>query len=60
MSYFKSFGSDNNDILDRAQFEKTFAEMDKDENEAVSFWQFMVWLKWVPVIMHECKTAVLN
>ena len=64
LSYFKSFDSDNSDTLDRAQFEKmmkffryetidmekAFAEMDKDENGAVSFWEFMVWLKWVPVL----------
>ena len=64
LGYFKSFDSDNSDTLDRAQFEKmmkffgyettdmekAFAEMDKDENGAVSFWEFMVWLKWVPVL----------
>ena len=30
--------------------EKAFAEIDKDGNGAVSFWEFMVWLKWVPVL----------
>ncbi|KAJ7381998.1 hypothetical protein OS493_037823 [Desmophyllum pertusum] len=61
-NYFKSFDTDSSDTLDRAQFErmmkffghetinmdKAFAKMDKDENGAVSFWEFMVWLKWIP------------
>lgn len=61
--YFKSFDTDDSDTLDRAQFErmmkffghetinmdKAFAKMDKDENGKVSFWEFMVWLKWIPV-----------
>ena len=63
LHYFKSFDSDDSDTLDRAQFERmmkffgyetvnmdqAFAKMDKDENGSVSFWEFMVWLKWVPV-----------
>lgn len=62
-NYFKSFDTDDSDTLDRAQFErmmkffgyesinmdKAFAKMDKDENGKVSFWEFMVWLKWIPV-----------
>ena len=61
--YFKRFDADNSDTLDRIQFERmmkffgydtinmdrAFAKMDKDENGAVSFWEFMVWLKWVPI-----------
>ena len=64
LNYFKSFDSDNSDTLDPLQFEKmmkffgyesinmekAFAEIDKDGNGAVSFWEFMVWLKWVPVL----------
>ena len=64
LNYFKSFDSDDSDTLDRVQFEKmmkffgyesinmekAFAEIDKDGNGAVSFWEFMVWLKWVPVL----------
>lgn len=62
-NYFKRFDTDDSDTLDRAQFEsmmkffgyntidmdKAFAKMDRDENGTVSFWEFMVWLKWVPV-----------
>ena len=63
LSYFKRFDTDGSDTLDRVQFEtmmnffgydninmdKAFAKMDKDENGTVSFWEFMLWLKWVPV-----------
>ena len=62
--YFKSFDTDDTDTLDRTQFEemmkyfgyetvdmdKAFEKMDKDENGKVSFWEFMVWLKWIPVL----------
>ncbi|XP_078353672.1 uncharacterized protein LOC144638315 [Oculina patagonica] len=62
--YFKSFDTDDSDTLDREQFErmmkffghetvdmdKAFAKMDKDENGKVSFWEFMVWLQWIPVL----------
>lgn len=62
--YFKSFTTDDGDTLDRVQFEelmkffgyetidmeKAFAKIDKDKNGVVSFWEFMVWLKWVPVL----------
>ena len=62
--YFKTFDTDDSDTLDRAQFEqmmkyfgnetvdmdKAFEKMDKDENGKVSFWEFMVWLKWIPVL----------
>ena len=63
-SYFKQFDTDNSDKLDREQFERmmnyfghsainmdeAFANMDKCKNGAVTFWEFMVWLKWVPVL----------
>ena len=63
-NYFKRFDTDNSDTLDRVQFErmmiffgysainmdKAFAKMDKHENGAVSFWEFMVWLKWIPLL----------
>ena len=62
-NYFKRFDTDDSDTLDRAQFErmmkffgyetinmdKAFAKMDKDENGKVSFWEFMLWLKWIPL-----------
>lgn len=62
-NYFKTFDTDDSDTLDRAQFErmmkffghetinmdKAFAKMDKDENGKVSFWEFMLWLKWIPL-----------
>lgn len=61
--YFKRFDTDDSDTLDRAQFErmmrffgyeainmdKAFAKMDKDDNGKVSFWEFMLWLQWVPL-----------
>ena len=63
-NYFKTFDTDDSDTLDRAQFErmmkffghetinmdKAFAKMDKDENGKVSFWEFMVWLQWIPIL----------
>ena len=63
-SYFKQFDTDNSDKLDREQFERmmnffgysainmdeAFANMDKCKTGALTFWEFMVWLKWVPVL----------
>ncbi|XP_068727252.1 troponin C, skeletal muscle-like [Montipora capricornis] len=62
--YFKTFDTDNSDKLDRSQFEtmmryfgyttinmdEAFAQMDKCQNGALTFWEFMVWLKWLPVL----------
>lgn len=62
--YFKRFDTDNSDTLDRVQFErmmnffgyttinmdKAFAKMDKDDNGVLSFWEFMLWLQWIPVV----------
>ena len=63
VEYFKKYDFNDNDTLDKQEFrilmkslgheegesEDVFNKIDQFRNGKISFWEFMMWLNWVPI-----------